>query len=333
MFNIENRRYMGNKTKLMEVIERVIVENCEGDTFLDIFGGTGSVTNHFIHKMKKCIINDILFSNEVIYKGFFLQMPYDLCKIESFISEMSIIDDSAIEGNYISDNYGDKYFRLVDAKKIGYIREEIEKRKQEFNEKEYNILLASLVYSMDRLSNTVGHYEAFLRPEQNTKGDFKYELIIPIETDVEIEIHREDANKLARKIKSDIVFLDPPYNSRDYGSYYHVLEQTVKWDKIELVGKTAKPKVKEKSEYCTNNAADSLKDLIDNLDCKYILVTYNNSFSTSQSSRNKISYEQMIEILESKGDLEVFAEDFKPFNSGKTKIKGHKELIFFVKVR
>ena len=74
-------------------------------------------------------------------------------------------------------------------------------------------------------------------------------------------------------------------------------------------------------------------DLIDKLNCKYILVTYNNSFTTSQSSRNKISYEQMTDILSSKGNLEVFENDYKAFNAGKTNIEGHKELIFFVEVK
>ena len=34
-----------------------------------------------------------------------------------------------------------------------------------FNEKEYNILLASLIYSMDRVANTVGHYDAYFKKE------------------------------------------------------------------------------------------------------------------------------------------------------------------------
>ena len=66
-------------------------------------------------------------------------------------------------------------------------------------------------------------------------------------------------------ITFDIVFLDPPYNSRDYGQYYHVLEQIVKWDKPELFGKTAKPKGIVKSEYCSNSATKTFEELIEDL--------------------------------------------------------------------
>ena len=88
-----------------------------------------------------------------------------------------------------------------------------------------------------------------------------------------------------------------------------------------------------KSEYCSNSATKTFEELIEDLKVKYILVTYNNSFSTSASSRNKISYEDMVRILSNKGELEIFENNYKAFNAGKTNIEGHKELIFFVKVK
>lgn len=328
-FSISNRRYLGNKRKLLSAIDTVIESKCEGNVFVDLFGGTGTVTGHYCEKFEKCIINDLLFSNEIIYKGFFSKGNYDYAKLDAFAMTLNTINVEEIEDNYFNQSYGGKYFTTEDALKIGYIRDYIEKERENFTEKELNILLASLMYSADRCANTAGHYEAFLK--NKTGRDFYFELIEPIDN-VNVEIHREDANVLASDISADIVFLDPPYNSRDYGQYYHVLEQIAVWDKKELKGKTAKPKEIVKSEYCKNTAADIFRDLIEKLNCKYILVTYNNSFTTSQSSRNKISYEQMIDILSAKGKLEVFENDYKAFNAGKTNIEGHKELIFFVTV-
>ena len=171
--------------------------------------------------------------------------------------------------------------------------------------------------------------------KKDDKKSFVFQLIEPlvIESGTKVEIYRKDANELVKDIEADIAFLDPPYNSRDYGQYYHVLEQIVKWDKPELFGKTAKPKGIVKSEYCSNSAAKTFEELIEDLKVKYILVTYNNSFSTSASSRNKISYEDMVRILSNKGELEIFENNYKAFNAGKTNIEGHKELIFFVKVK
>ena len=67
------------------------------------------------------------------------------------------------EENYFSENFSDTYFSSKDCKKIGYIRDNIEDKfkKQEINEREKCILIASLIYSMDRVANTVGHYDAY----------------------------------------------------------------------------------------------------------------------------------------------------------------------------
>ena len=40
-FNINNRRYIGNKSKLLEWIFEKIRENTIGNSFFDIFSGTG----------------------------------------------------------------------------------------------------------------------------------------------------------------------------------------------------------------------------------------------------------------------------------------------------
>ena len=334
MFNIENRRYMGNKTKLMSAIKRVVEEKCEGGVFLDLFGGTGVVTSHFLNTMSELIINDILISNVIVYKAFYGLGTYDMPKLYNYINDLKydIID---IKPNYFSETYGNRYFRMSDALKIGYIRDKIDLDRELFTDKEYSILLASLLYSTDRISNTVGHYEAFLREEQNTKPKFKYDFVEPfnLKENLSVKIYQDDSNNLVKILDEvDITFIDPPYNSRDYGQYYHVLEQLVSWNKLEVKGKTVKPIERTKSAYCTNTAKVSFSELVAELKTKYIIVTYNNSFSTSPSSRNKITYAEMVEILSSKGELEIVEEDFKPFNSGKTNIEDHKELIFIVKV-
>mgnify|MGYP002939670702 CR=1 FL=1 len=43
MYSISNRRYTGSKYKLLDWIEKLILENCEGDSFFDVFAGTGVV--------------------------------------------------------------------------------------------------------------------------------------------------------------------------------------------------------------------------------------------------------------------------------------------------
>ena len=337
MFNMYNRRYTGSKYKLMNWIRELIIDNCEGKSFFDVFAGTGVVTECMINDYDKYVINDFLYSNEVIYKGFLLQENYNMDKLIKIVKSYNKIARKDLNENYVSINYGDKYFNREDAKLIGKIREDlnIEISKNKINSKEYFILLASLLFSLDKIANTCGHYDAY-RKIDNIESRFKYELILPIKLkkNQKIEIYREDSNLLAKKIDADIAFIDPPYNSRQYSRFYHVLENITKWEKPELYGTALKPKEENMSEYCKTSAPKVFKDLIDELNVRYIVVTYNNTYnSKSSSSKNKITLEEIKAILEKKGETKVFDNPHKFFNEGKTELKNHKEYVFITKVK
>lgn len=285
---------------------------------------------------KNFIVNDFLYSNEVIYKGFLLQEEYDMNKLIKITQNYNNKNREKLEENYVSENFGDKYFNRDDAKIIGKIREDLEENifNKKINDKEYFILLSSLLFSMDKVANTCGHYDAYRKIEK-IDSRFKYELIIPKQLDKnqKIEIYREDSNKLAKEIKADIAFIDPPYNSRQYSRFYHVLENITKWEKPELYGTALKPKEENMSEYCKTSAPEVFKDLIDNLNVNYIVVTYNNTYnSKSSSSKNKITLEEIKTMLEEKGETKVFDKPYKFFNAGKTELKNHKEYVFITKV-
>lgn len=253
---LTNRRYIGSKTKLLDWIFSEIKNNTQGKSFFDIFSGTGSIAERALSLYNKVIVNDILSSNKIIYEAFWGKEKINFCLINEY-KNLFIALTNIEKENYFSENYGGKYFGLNDAKKIGYIREIIEEnyKSKVLNKREFSILLASLIYSMDRIANTVGHYEAYRKI--SIKDDrFRFELIdLNDYQNKEIEIFQEDANSLAPKIYADIIFLDPPYNSRQYSRFYHVLENLVDWDKPELYGVALKPKPKNMSEYCRNGAA------------------------------------------------------------------------------
>ncbi len=337
MFEIQNRRYTGCKYKLMGWIRELILEKCEGDSFFDVFGGTGTVTNSMIDSYKKYILNDFLFSNEIVYKGFFLQEEYDEDKLIHIKEEYNNINADVLKENYVSENFGDKFFRYIDAKVIGFIREDIQNKLDTklINNKEYCILIASLLYSLDRCANTVGHYDAYIKGKQ-IRTQFIFDLINPIKLgkNQEIKIVREDANKLSRNVKANIAFIDPPYNSRQYSRFYHVLENITQWKKPTLTGVALKPEPENMSEYCRNVAPKVFKDLIQNLDVNYIVVTYNNNYSSkSSSSRNKITLEEIEEILSTRGETTRYEQSYRYFNTGKTKLDDHKEIVFITKVK
>lgn len=336
-FKIYNRRYTGSKTKILNWIDDIIEQNCYDCTsFCDIFAGTAVVTSSVINKFNTFIINDFLYSNEVIYKAFFKKQNINLSKIIKYADKYKNLDPAIISDNYFSKNYGNKFFEMNDALCIGFIRDDLELNKDKLNEKEFCILLTSLIYSADRSANTVGHYEAYIKKE-NLRSTFKFELIQPIISDASdyrnIKIYREDANELAKKIKCDIVYVDPPYSSRQYSRFYHVLENLVEWKKPELYGVALKPKAENMSSYCSSKAIDSFTDLIGSLKCKYILVSYNNTYnSKSKSSKNKMELDDILTVLKMKGNTKIFEIKHQAFNAGKTDLEDHKEIIFLTKV-
>ena len=334
MFDIWNRRYTGSKYKLAEWIGQLISEYCCGESFCDIFAGTGIISYTMLDKVQDIYINDFLFSNELIYNAFFLQNDYNEDVIEKYGSKFKKLVSKQLPENYISENFGGKFFSLNDAKIIGHIRELIEKYKTKLNQKEYCILLASLLYSADKCANTVGHYDAYIKGHE-IPDTFSFDLISPYVTSKsQIHITREDANAYAKQLKCDIVYIDPPYNSRQYSRFYHVLENITCWKKPQLYGVALKPDPENMSEYCRNNANIFFKDLIDSLDCKYVVVSYNNTYnSKSSSSRNKMTLEDIETVLESKGSVKKFETSHNFFNAGKTDFIDHKELIFIVKVK
>ena len=137
---IYNRRYTGSKYKLISWIFELLHQHCtDCNSFFDVFGGTGVVTYGALESYNNFIVNDFLYSNEVIYRAFFEQEEFDKDKLNVITNNYNKIGKIDLEDNYVSDNYGDKYFSFNDAKIIGYIRQDIEDKKKAgvLNKKEY----------------------------------------------------------------------------------------------------------------------------------------------------------------------------------------------------
>jgi len=331
-YNLENRRYIGNKNKLLGWIKELIEVHTVGTSFFDVFAGTGVVAREMLDNYDHFIINDFLYSNQIIYEAFFGSGLYSAEKLNTIKDEFQSIKDRKIDDNYFEKNYGNRFFSKNDARIIGEIRTTIESI-DNLTEHEHAILIASLLYSADKIANTVGHYDAY-RKKVDIKDRFLFELILPMDVrEKRIVIHREDSNVLASKVSADIAFIDPPYNSRQYSRFYHVLENLAKWDKPTLVGTARKPPAENISEYSKCSAPCIFDDLISNLNVKYIVVTYNNTYNPkSSSSKNKITHCEILETLNKVGKTEVFEKPFKCFNAGKTELKDHREFVFITEV-
>lgn len=329
---INNRRYLGNKYKLLEFIRNVVSEECTNiNTVADIFAGTGAVASAFSDK--KIITNDIMYSNYICHVAWFSSESYSKEKIIDIIMEynhLSISDD-----NYMSKNFANTYFDLDDCRKIGFIREDIEEKfkRGEINTRERALLITSLLYGMDKIANTCGHYDAY---RQGLEYDRHLELAVPVPEENlngNNVCYNTDTNQLAAEIEADLVYIDPPYNSRQYCDAYHLLENVARWEKPRVYGVAKKmDRSALKSDYCTKKAAEAFEALVDSVHGKYILLSYNNMAEKGNNRSNaKISDEDIIRILRKKGSVKIFEEDYKAFSTGKSNIRENKERLFLCK--
>lgn len=216
-FCVHNRCYLGSKYKLLGFIHGISENiNKHIESVADIFAGTGIVADYFNNMNKKIIVNDILKSNFLIYNAFFSDVNINMNKLNTIIKEFNTVQ--VREENYFSENFGGSFLNNENAKKIGYIREKIDEI-ENLNFREKSILITSLLYATDKVANTCGHYDAYRRRLDNNN---EIKLLMPktYPHNNHNEIYNKDANDLVKSIEADLIYIDPPYNSRQYGDTY-----------------------------------------------------------------------------------------------------------------
>lgn len=331
--SIEQRRYLGSKTKLISLIGNVLnKEKVEYKTFADIFAGTGVVANYFYDKAN-IIVNDILESNYLSYVAFFGKQKIHLKFLIELIKKYNSL---ATPGhNYFSKNFANTYFNLENSKRIGYIREDIEKlyKTRRINERERAYLVTSLIYGLDRIANTVGHYDAY-RKIKIVQKDLELKPLALKQSKYKSQILKQDANLLVKKIKADVVYIDPPYNSRQYSDAYHLLENIAEWKKERVYGVAKKINRDHiKSRYSLKSAGTAFSELINDIDAKFILVSYNDMGTSGNArSQSRISDHEILSALERKGSVKVYEQPFNQFTTGRSSRDDLKERIFFCRV-
>ena len=105
---INNRRYIGCKTKLLDFIFQTINEYDipAPAVFADIFAGTGAVASFFADHGYKTIVNDTLYSNVIAYKAWLGSGDVDQSRIQDLINRLNTIEPESLPENYFSKVYG-----------------------------------------------------------------------------------------------------------------------------------------------------------------------------------------------------------------------------------
>lgn len=304
-------RYLGNKTKLLNFINYVINKyDIKGEIFADLFAGTASVGDYFKDRFT-IISNDYMSFSSTIAKAKLLNEDKPI--FEKFVKNygctpFEFLNSKIYEPKdeyFILNNYtplaNRMYFTEENAKQIDGMRIDIEElyKLDVINEAEYYYLLASLLESVMRVSNTSGTYQAFFKFWDNRA--LKTFKITPLEIEVKPIKGKNlfyccNSNKLVREISGDIAYIDPPYTTTQYINSYHLLETINKYDSPEIFGKTGRRSKRELSGYSNKqNAFFEFEDLFRQLNFNHILVSYSN--------QSIISLNELIELAK------LFAKD------------------------
>lgn len=278
--------YIGSKRSLIpfihSVIKNTVGDNLSDKVFCDIFAGTGIVGRSFKGLVRKIISNDCEYYSYVLNRNY-IGNNAEIKDKDGYIEKLNLLPVSAdgfIYGNYCQGSgSGRQYFSDYNGMKIDSIRLQIEKWKtqEEINEDLYYFLLCSLLESADRLANTACVYAAFLK---HAKKSSTADLILTpayYRQDHHVhEVYRENANTLIDRIEGDILYLDPPYNARQYGANYHLLNTIAEYKPFVPRGKTGLGRYYKSLYCCPAGVASELEQLIKNASFKYIFLSYNN---------------------------------------------------------
>lgn len=324
-------RYIGSKINLLNEIDDVIKSkiNDESEIFCDIFSGTGTVGAYF-KKRYSIKSNDTLYFSHIIQKA-----KIELNHIPKFnkLKKKGIPDpldyleneDYEIQDNYfITINYSPykenkrMYFTVSNAGRIDFIRQTIEewKNRKLINKDEYIYLLAVLIESIPFVSNISGTYGAYLKHwDKRALNPIKLNTIDITNNSKQNQSYNEDSNKVISRLKGDILYIDPPYNGRQYITNYHVLETIARYDNPNIYGITGlRPYDNEKSQYCVKKDVETaFNNLIKKAKFKHIIVSY--------SSDGLLDEETIKKIMTKHGIAETYELKKIPYRKYKSKHK------------
>ena len=334
-------RYIGSKKLLLGDIERVIDENVkDAETFCDIFSGTVCVGDYF-KKKYKVITNDLLYFSYCIQRAIienntvprFEKLGFNPVEYFNNLSEdeqNNLPKEKKFCVNNFSPRGNRMYLTEKNALKIDFIRNKIEgwRGKSLINESEYYYLLAVLIEAIPFVSNISGTYGAYNKFwDKRSLKDLILKDIDIFDNGKENRAYNLDGNELIKQLSGDILYIDPPYNKRQYSSNYHLLETVAKYDNPILKGVTGLRENETKSGYCKKNTViKSFEDLIQNAKFKHIIVSY--------STDGLMGINDIKDVLTKYGTgYKLYEIDYRRFKSrGKCNQDGKlKELIFYIK--
>ena len=351
-------RYIGSKQNLLPLLSSLVAERAPGGgVFCDMFAGTAAVGRQFKKAGFSVLSTDILYFSYVLQKT-----RLELNCLPEFSALLPRLGKKAKDGLFNGDRAGAviaflnrlegeegfvfrnytpegtrggrharRYFTAENGRKIDAVRGEIERWKNAgwIDEAEYCFLLCALVEAVPSVSNISGTYAAFLK-NWDARALKPIRLAAP-EIVPSVRKHlaaNEDAADFAARVRgADILYLDPPYNARQYAPNYHILETVARGDSPDIRGVSGMRNYDgQKSAYCSRSSAlTALAQVLEKADYKNVMLSYN--------EEGILKPEEILSVLKRHGKTTVVEKDYARYksNSGGSGRGRVKERVYCVK--
>jgi len=324
-------RYFGSKSSTLADLDRLICERVPEGSFCDCFGGIGTVGSYFKR------LGYTVYTGDVLTFAHYFQIARvqidELPPFRNLGSKLGVTGPEGVRGflnqtrprqGWFVREYSDQrqFFSRKNAMRIQACRATIQQwdRQGWLSSEERALLLASLIKAADRVANTAGTYYAYLKSwHRKALQDFHFEWIQSTPGNEACRSVLAPAVELAASRHFDVLYLDPPYNARSYGAYYHLPETLATGGTPPVRGSSGMPvRSFEPSEYNRRRfASRALECLLTTARFRLLAFHY--------ADDGLIPPETIRDLLRRYGTVEEFILPSKGYTTQKaSRIKNHR---------
>jgi adenine-specific DNA-methyltransferase len=301
-------KYLGSKRTLIPALTQLGAAS-GAKTALDLFTGTTRVAQAFKKLGMTVTASDVASYSECFGKTW-IELDANAVKHSELSDAIFELDGLKGEAGYFTQKFclEARYFQPKNGERVDAIRDRIE---TDYRDSWlYYPLLTSLILGADRVDSTTGIQMAFLKGWASRSGK-AIELRDPELLGGSGQSIRGDALEIVKDLPPvDLAYLDPPYNQHRYFSNYHIWESLVRWDMPETYGIAnkridARDSAMKSPFNSKKTMAKALEQLVDDLKCETMVLSYNNESWLSRSD--------LIDMASKRGHVEIIDFDFKRY--------------------
>lgn len=281
-----NVDYIGSKEKLNRWLFSKMLAGTPPSSevvFLDACAGSSAVSRYAASLGLTVIASDILaFSAEMVLGS----AGFPASRLPEAADHIAVMNALPGIDGFFADNYTERanrlYFSLENARRIDALRAYLDTVAEP---RLRSYLTYCSLEALSRVSNTAGVQAAYLKA---LKERARQPLAVRIEKTVSalgsidavtgdiLETLRDPAFRASHH--ETVLYLDPPYNERQYGPNYHLYETFVRNDDPDIHGKTGVRNwtQESKSDFCSRKTClDFTRAIIESTTARRIFISYN----------------------------------------------------------